>query len=153
MNNSSRGLFIFITCTAALSFVILLSLFIEISPLQAQTFREQWDSFTLQRVNLRQRPSIRSSVQSVLDEGTVVSVMDEVPQWMYVYTGSNDSGWVFSEYIVPNSTLDRLPGVLTVLGNFEVAAGAPENTPPEPPGPEFTREREPEYINTGRRPR
>lgn len=147
MNNSSRGLFIFITCTAALSFVILLSLFIEISPLQAQTSREQWDSFTLQRVNLRQRPSIRSSVQSVLDEGTVVSVMDEVPQWMYVYTGSNDSGWVFSEYIVPNSTLDRLPGVLTVLGNFEVAAGAPENTPPEPPGPEFTREREPEYIN------
>ena len=60
---------------------------------------------------------------------------------------ANDSGWVFSEYIVPNSTLDRLPGVLTVLGNLEVAAGAPENTPPEPPGPEFTREREPEYIN------
>ena len=80
MNNSVRGLFRYIIVISILTLFSLLTLSIHYVPVIAQTSEVVWNSFTLQRVNLRETPSIRSTILTVLDEGTVVTVVDEVPQ-------------------------------------------------------------------------
>ncbi len=147
MNNSVRGLFRYTIVVSILTLFFLLSISIHYVPVFAQTSEEVWNSFTLQRVNLRETPSIRSTILTVFDEGTVVTVIDEVPQWMLIATSENDTGWIFSDYVVPNASLSRLPDVTSVLHQSGTMQTVTVQSAPQDEGPEFTRDREPEYIN------
>ncbi len=72
MNNSIRGLFRYTIVISIFTPFSLLSISINYVPVFAQTSEEDWNSFTLQRINLRETPSIRSTILTVLDEEIVL---------------------------------------------------------------------------------
>ncbi len=147
MNNSVRGLFRYTIVISIFTPFSLLSISINYVPVFAQTSEEDWNSFTLQRVNLRETPSIRSTILTVLDEEIVVTTIEEVPQWLRVTTTENDTGWIFSDYVVPSALLGRLPGVTSALFQSGMTGTVLVQSAAQDAGPEFTRDLKPEYIN------
>ncbi len=147
MNNSVRGLFRYTIVISIFTPFSLLSISINYVPVFAQTSEEDWNSFTLQRVNLRETPSIRSTILTVLDEEIVVTTIEEVPQWLRVTTSENDTGWIFSDYVVPSALLGRLPGVTSALFQSGMTGTVLVQSAAQDAGPEFTSDLKPEYIN------
>ncbi|MCH8285254.1 SH3 domain-containing protein [candidate division KSB1 bacterium] len=122
------------------------------SPLFAQD--SEWVSFTLNRVNLRQDPTIRGELIVTLDEGTPVHVFDEFVNtvnegWLHLYFSTGDSGWVRNDFIAPRAALDRHPGIQDFLLGAGGSFNASEVEQETQTGPEFTREPEPAVIILG----
>ena len=80
---------------------------LDLSLLSAHQSQTQWTSVTLRRVNLRQNASIRSTVKTVLNEGTSVNVISETTDWLFVSTVSGDSGWVYKEFVASKTAIEQ----------------------------------------------
>lgn len=120
------------------------------SPLFAQD--SGWVSFTLNRVNLRQNPTIRGELIVTLDEGTPVHVFDEFvntvnERWLHLYYSTGDSGWVRNDFIAPLAALERHPGIQDFLLGTGGSINTTEVEQETQAGPEFTQEPEPAVIN------
>ena len=137
--------------------LLIASLFVlsGVSFVYAQEPGSEWVSFTLRRVNLREAPTIRSYVKTVLDEGTPVHIFDEVQGlddevsgWMHVYVSEGDSGWISKDFIVSKDALENIKTALMqslILPQqvFERSTSVGKEEIPETVIPDFTEEKEP----------
>jgi myosin heavy subunit len=110
----------------------------------AQQTQTQWSSVTLRRVNLRQTPSIRSIVKTVLNEGTPVRVMKETPEWLYVSVVSGDSGWVSIGFIASKAEAEQLSKT-QIIGRQTQKEKSKDTL--KTGQPEFLKQREPVNIS------
>lgn len=122
MYNHSRTFHLFLSRKITALYIVSLLVLSSISFVHAQASGSEWVSFTLRRVNLRQAPTIRSYLKTVLDEGIRVHVFDEVQGlddeisgWLHVYVDEGDSGWVSRDFIVPKAALERFPELKSAL--------------------------------------